>query len=93
MSSPDRLIRGSSAQTKEESESESDEDEPVAADADVFVYIVRVPFHPQRLARTLREHFDELRFDGGDDGNGGLRRESSTGIKANGDIFNKRAPS
>ena len=80
MSSPDRLIRGSSAQTKEESE--SDEDEPVAADADVFVYIVRVPFHPQRLGRTLREHFDELRFDGGDDGNGGLRRESSTGVSS-----------
>lgn len=86
MASPDRLTRDDddedvspvedrvAAQTNEESE-----DEEVAADSDVFVYIVRVPFHPQRLARTLREHFDELRFDDGDDDGG---RHASTGASS-----------
>ena len=63
MASPDRPTR--------------DDDEEVAA-ADVFVYTVRVPFHPQRLARTLREHFDELRFDDGDDGG----RHASSGASS-----------
>ena len=81
MASPDRLTVFDvvAARTTEE-ESEESEDEVAAAGADsVFVYIVRVPFHPQRLARTLREHFDELRFDDGDDGG---RHASTTGASS-----------
>jgi len=89
MASSDRLTRDDddddvvAARTTEEESEESDEVAAAGADS-VFVYIVRVPFHPQRLARTLREHFDELRFDDGDDGG---RHASTTGASSSSSVF------